>query len=86
MIENGQDSSDCVMDCDALWSTPDPVESACVTFEFKIPKQQFTKFLKSPKDDHLPEVGAAPRNFGKELVFSELNAEDKERIRAFQEG
>ena len=80
MIENGQDSSDCVMDCDALWSTPDPVESACVTFEFEMPKQQFTKFLKSPKD-HLPEVGAAARKFGKELVFSELNAEDKERFK-----
>eukprot|EP00435_Cladocopium_sp_Y103_P060237 s350_g22.t1 len=54
IFENNHEASDCVYDDDALWSQPDPVEAACVTFEFEMPRQQFQKFVKSPKD-HLSE-------------------------------
>ena len=80
IIEKNTETTDCVHDDGALWSMPDPCEAACVSFEFEMPKQQFHKFLKSPKE-HLPEVNAAARKFGKELVYSDLTPQERERFK-----
>ena len=80
ILEKNTETTDCVLDDDALWSMPDPCEAACVSFEFEMPKQQLHKFLKSPKE-HLPEVNAAARKFGRELVYSDLTPQEKERFK-----
>jgi hypothetical protein len=68
ILEKSSETTDCAHDDGALWSMPDPIEAARVSFELEMPKQQFHRFLKSPKE-HLPEVNAAARKFGKELVL-----------------
>ena len=67
ILENSENMSDCILDDgDAFWSEADPIEASCVTFEFDMPRQQFQRFRKSPKE-HFPEVQAAARKFGKNL-------------------
>ena len=78
ILENCPCSADCVADDEAFWSQPDPIESACVTFEFEMPKQQFAKFTKNPKAN-LSQVENAARKFGKELVYNDLTQEERER-------
>ena len=57
IIEKNTETTDCVHDDGALWSMPDPCEAACVSFEFEMPKQQFHKFLKSPKEPQPASLG-----------------------------
>ena len=81
ILENGENMSDCILDDgDAFWSEPDPIEASCVTFGFDMPQQQFQRFRKSPKE-RFPEVQAAARKFGKELVYNDMNPQEKERFK-----
>ena len=80
ILEKSSETTDCAHDDGALWSMPDPIEAARMSFELEMPKQQFHRFLKSPKE-HLPEVNAAARKFWERTRVGDLSPQNKERFK-----
>eukprot|EP00435_Cladocopium_sp_Y103_P020463 s1700_g5.t1 len=77
ILENSEGSDLTVEDLDTAWSSQDKMEHACVSFDFEMPRQQLTRFLKKP-DECLPCLTAAAKKSRSEIKYSDLSLQEKE--------
>ena len=80
IFENHMDSEVIIEDHSTPWPKLESIESACVSFSFELPQQQFTRYLKKP-DTFLPCLTAAAKKSRNEVKYSDLTSQEKEMFR-----
>ena len=80
IMENHLDSDIIIEDHSTPWPELESIESACVSFSFELPQQQFTRYLKKP-DTFLPCLTAAAKKSRNEVKYSDLTFQEKELFR-----
>eukprot|EP00435_Cladocopium_sp_Y103_P007634 s5613_g2.t1 len=80
LVENSVGNDILVEDDGVAWSQSEQPDRACASFAFEVPQQQLQKFLKRPKE-HLPCLTVAAKKSRSEVVYSDLNKEEKELFR-----
>ena len=79
--ENASGNDIVIEDQDSFWHGSDEIQAACTSFTFEVPNQQFHRFLRRP-EEHLDCLVAAAKKSRNEVVFSELNVEEKKLFQA----
>ena len=81
ICENVAGSDIVVEDQSIAWESKDTLEHACVSFDFEMPKQQLSRFLKMPKE-YLPCLTAAAKRSRNEVKYGELTSKERELFQA----
>ena len=83
MCENVVNSDIILEDQSTAWETKDTLEHACVSFDFEMPKQQLSRFLKMPKE-YLPCLTAAAKRSRNEVKYGGFDFKGKRTISSCQ--